>query len=131
MSKEVYAWPEGIISLYTGDGAASAVLAYAKSHELALTRGYFVTQSIGGVYRRHETGKVATLTVQTMFASQTAVAIFESATAVHLKLNHVNALGSAGYFLWSGSLNSIKPAGSESQPFTLSMQYECNAWSAF
>ena len=129
---EAYVWPEGQIAIYTGNGAASAVVAYAQQSQASRAWGWNNTETVGGVYADHLTGKRVTVSVQAMHTFDGTIAkIAESATAVHMKFIHNTVNGSAGVFLYSGRIDALDYAGSEGSPYTWTMQAHFNLWSAF
>lgn len=129
---ESFAWPEGQIAIYTGNGAASAVVAYAQQSQASRAWGWMNTETVGGVYDDHLTGKRMNVSIEAMHTFDGTIAkIAESATAVHMKFIHNNVNGSAGYFLYSGRIDSLEYAGSEGSPYKWTMQAHFNQWSAF
>lgn len=131
---EAFVWTEGSIALWTGSASpsTSAVLAYAQNMNGVMQRGWFERQSIDGEYFRHLTGQSFDLTVQAVYTyDATIVRMVESATAVHLKLQHNNVNGSAGFLVYSGHVAALSPIGSEANPYTYSLTYRANLWSAY
>ena len=129
---EAYAWPEGSVSIYTGAGATSAVVAYAQNSNLALTRGWMNQVTLGGAYSDHLTGQRADVSLGAVYTfDKTLQKLHESATAVHMKLMHSSINGSAGFILYSGRIDSFQYAGTEENPYTYTLAAHFNAWSAF
>ena len=129
---ELYTFPEGTLHLYTGTATASALVAYARRTELALTRGWDSRPSLSGLYRDHLTGQRADLTVQAALSNDfTLMRFFESATAVHAHLRHSGANGSAGVQLYSGRLESLALVGGEDSANVYRLQMRFPAWSAY
>lgn len=131
---EAFVWSEGAIALWTGAAspAASAVVAYAQNVQGLLAWGWEEHQSIDGVYAQHLTGQVGDLTFGAIYTYDATIArIAQSATAVHLKLQHNGVNGSAGYLLYSGRIASLALAGSEATPYVYTLTYRAHQWSAY
>jgi len=118
--------------LYTGAGAASAVVAYAQQTQVSITWGWLNHGTLGTAYYDHLTGKRADVSIGAVYTfDKTIKRMAESATAIHLKLMHSGLNGSAGYFLYSGRIDSLEYAGTEESPYTYSLRAHFNQWSAF
>jgi len=131
---ESFAWPEGTVSLWTGNASpsTSALIAYAKDTQGTFVWGYDNRANASGVYRNHLTGYRADVTFNAiMTVDNTLAKIAQSATAVHMKLANINAIGSAGYFLYSGQIASIRYVGNEKAPYSYQMTTFFNSWSAY
>jgi len=131
---EAFAWPEGNVYIYTGNAtpSTSAVFALARDTKLNIQRGWDNRAQAGGTYNNHITGQRADIVIGAVYTVDNTIAkIAESATAVHMKFIHTNAIGSGGYFLYSGRIASIQYAGNERNAFMYTLNAFCNAWSAF
>lgn len=131
---ESFAWPEGVLAVYTGNASpsTSAVIAYARDTQASLAWGWDNRANASGVYLNHLTGTKADLNFNAVYTvDSTITKLAQSATAVHLKVLHTNAIGSAGFFFYSGRIANIRYVGSEKNPFTYQFSYFCNTWSAF
>lgn len=131
---EAFAWPEGTVSIYTGNAtpSTSAVFAYARDTRIAPMRGWDNRPNAAGTYGNHLTGQRCDISIAAVYTVDNTLAkIAESATAVHFKFMHTNAIGSGGYFLYSGRIASLQYAGNEKQPYMYTLNAFCNNWSAF
>lgn len=129
---ETFSWMEGQVYVWTGSATASAVVAYAQDMQGALVRGWDNRARADGSYSNALTGRRADITIHAMFTyDATLLRINESATAVHVHLKQSNALGSAGYFLYSGRIDRIDFQGSEGNPYVYGLAYHANVWSAY
>ena len=130
---ETYSWNEGSIAFWTGSATASAVIAYATNSDLSLVRGWENRRTLSGNYYDLLTGQRADLMVGAVYTSDLTLArMVESATAVHVRLTHTNAVnGSAGFLLYSGRIDALRYAGSEAAPYTYQLTYHANQWSAY
>jgi hypothetical protein len=130
---EAYTWPEGSVSLWTGSATASAVVAYAQNTDLMLARGWENRRTLSGNYYDIPVGYRADINIGAVFTSDgTLQRMFDSATAVHMKFQHTNAPnGSAGLMLYSGRIDALAYRGSENAPYTYTLTYHANQWSAY
>ncbi len=131
---EVFVWSEGQIYLWTGTATASALIGYAQNIQAPLVRGWANDPSLAGNYRDHLTGQRADVLLGALYTPDATIQKIEaSATAVHMKLVHTLAgdMGSAGVILYSGRIDSLTYAGSENNPYTYTLSYHANRWSAF
>lgn len=131
---EAFTWPEGTVVIYTGNAtpSTSAIQGYAQDSRLSFAWGWDNRQAAGGNYRDHLTGKRVDVSVGAVYVfDKTLARIAESATAVHMKFIHSSVNGTAGYFLYSGRIESIEYAGSEPSPYTYTFKYHANYWSGF
>jgi hypothetical protein len=130
---EAYSWPEGSIAFWTGSATASAVVAYATTNDLTLARGWENRRTLSGNYYDLLTGQRADLSVGAVYTSDLTLArMIESATAVHVRLNHTNVVnGSAGFLLYSGRVDALRYAGTDAAPYTYQLTYHANQWSAY
>lgn len=131
---EAFVWSEGQIALWTGASApsTSAVIAYAENIQAMFARGWDEHESIDGVYARHLTGQSVDVSFGAIYTYDSTIArMFDSATAVHMKLQHSSVNGSAGYLIYSGNIASLALAGSLANPYIYTLGYRANAWSAY
>lgn len=130
---ETFAWPEGTMYLWTGSATASAVVAYAESVFGTLAYGVDNFRTLDGAYHNLWTGQRADLQVGTMYTTDVlALQRFAAAqTGVHIHLRHSGVQGSAGYFLYSGAINSVTLAGRDGDIFRFALSYQSNVWSAY
>ncbi len=129
---EAYAWPEGTIAIYTGNGAASAVVGYAQQSQASRAWGWLNSETVGGVYADHLTGRRVDVSIQAMHTFDSTISkIADAETAIHMKFVHSNVNGSAGIHLYSGRVDSLDWVGSEGSPYTWALKAHFNAWSAF
>ena len=131
---ETVAWPEGQAILFTGGGATSAVVAYAQDVRGSFIYGYENRQVLDGTYYDVLTGRRADVDIGYLYTTdQTLARLFESATAVHIHLQHSVAPSgvTAGFRLWSGRIDSLSYDGTENAPFRYRLTYHSNVWSAY
>lgn len=131
---ESFAWPEGVIAVYTGAASpsTSALIAYAKDTNASFSWGYDNRANASGVYLNHITGYRVDVTFNAVYTVDTTIAkMSQSATAVHIKVLHTNAIGSAGYFLYSGRIAALRLMGNERDSYRYQLSYFANTWSAF
>lgn len=131
---EAFVFPEGNVYLWTGVAAASARIGYAQNLQGAFVRGWANDPSLAGVYRDHLTGMRADVLLGQLYTPDATIQRLEaSATAVHLKLVHIlpGSLGSAGVELYSGRIDSLTYIGNENAPYSYTLSYHANQWSAF
>ncbi len=97
-----------------------------------LQYGWMNRQALDGTYRDHITGQRGEVNIQAYHTQDGLLQKFADAkTAVHMKLMQNNGIGSAGVVLYSGRLDSVQYQGSEGSPFSYSLQYHANVWTAF
>lgn len=131
MSAEAYSFPEGSLHIWTGSATASAQVAYCENVNLALVRGWDNRPTLSG-YTDHLTGQRADLTIGTMFTYNATLAkMFDSATAMHVKVLHNNVNGSAGWVLYSGRMDVFAPNEAQGTVMRYTMSMHFNRWSAF
>lgn len=131
-SAEVFVWPEGQIALFTGTGAASALIAYARNSQATLTHGWINRPNVSGLYQDHLTGRRADIAIQALYTwDATLIKLAEAETALHMKLWHNGVNGSAGLFIFSGRVDALALVGSEDAPYAFSLNYHANVWSAW
>jgi hypothetical protein len=130
---EAYSWPEGSIAFWTGSATASAVVGYAQNSDLALARGWENRRTLSGNYYDLATGQRVDLNVGAVYTSDATLArMFDSATAVHVRVTHYNPVnGTAGFLLYSGRIDALRFAGTEGTPYTYQLTYHANQWSAY
>jgi hypothetical protein len=131
---EAFGFPEGNVYIYTGNAtpSTSAVFAYARDTRMPITRGWDNRPAANGTYYNHLTGQRCDVSINAVYTVDSTLAkIHESATAIHMKFIHTNAIGSAGYFLYSGRIASLQYVGNEKSPFMYTFNAIFNAWSAF
>ena len=131
---ESYSWPEGVIALYSGHASpvTSAILAYVRNVNANLVRGWVNRETMAGGYYDVFTGQRADMTIGELYSyGASALRMIESATALHIKLNHTSIVGSAGLFFYSGRVDSMALQGAEDGIFEWTLTYHANAWSAF
>lgn len=130
---EAYGFHEGFVYIATGSFAASALASFCESTNTNLQRGWLNRVAADGVYRDHITGKRVDVSIGAMYSTDgTLMRIFESATAVHMKLLHfASGIGSGGLFLYSGRIDACNYNGSQNNPYQYTLTYHSNVWSAF
>ena len=129
---EAYAWMEGQLHIYTGNMATSAVVAYATDCTLNFTRGNVNQETLAGTYYNYQTGKRLDVSFgQVMTFDGTIRRLFDSATAVHMKVLNSSINGTAGYMLYSGTIDSLNINGADKGVFSHKLAYHCNIWSGF
>ena len=130
---ETFAWPEGTMYLWTGSATASAIVAYAESVYGTLAYGVDNFRTLDGAYHNLWTGQRADVYIGAMYTTDMlALRKFADAqTGVFLHLKHSGSQGSAGYFLYSGAINSVGLAGREGDVYRLTFAYQANVWSAY
>ena len=131
-SAEVYAWPEGEIWLWTGAAAASAAPQFAQSLNFSLAHQWDNRKPASGNYFDVKMGQRAEVTIGGLVSQHfTVPKIFESGTAVHMKLMQSSVNGTAGYILYSGRIDSLQQEASEGGIFRSNLTYHANDWTAF
>lgn len=131
---EAYGFPEGQVALWTGaaEPSTSAVIAFAQNTQVTLTRGWMEHLSIDGVYDEHLTGLRVDVSIGAFYTYDATIArMIASATAVHMKFNHSSVNGSAGYFLYSGRVDSLGYNGTEASPYVYNILYHAHSWSGY
>lgn len=129
---ESFGWPEGSIYIYTGNLSTSALVAYAENTTLSMKWGWDNRAAATGEYFDHLTGRRVEATFQAVYnVDGTLMRIAQSATAVHIKFLHANAIGSAGFWIYSGRIDEMRVAGNANQPYKYTMQAHANRWSGF
>lgn len=131
---ESFSWNEGNLYLYTGAAtpSTSAVFALARDTRANFALGWDNRAAANRTYRDHLTGQRCDVYVNAVYTVDTTLAkIHESATAVHMKLLQSNGIGSAGYFLYSGRIDSLQYQGNERNPFIYTLNAHFNSWSGF
>ena len=131
---ESFSWMEGNIYLWTGAAApsTSAVIAHARDTRMTPAYGWDNRPAANRTYRDHLTGARCDVTIQAAYTvDNTIMKIHESATAINMKFLHANGIGSGGYFLYSGRINSLAFAGNDRQLYVYTMNAYFNSWSAF
>ena len=131
-SSEAISWPEGQLIIWTGIGAASAVVAYAQNNTLNLTYGWVNREQMSGGYYNVLTGQRADLNVgAVMCYDGTIRRLFDSKTAVHMRFIGSSIVGTAGYSLYSGVMDTLNFNGTEAAPYTFTLAAHFNVWTGF
>src|SRR5574343_10019 len=127
-----FAWPEGRIYLWTGTATASALVAYAERVYGTLAYGVDNFRTLYGTYHNLLTGQRADVYIGALYTKDmlTLQRMADAQTGVHAHLNHSGYQGSAGYFLYSGAINSVGVVGREGDIIRVTFSYQANAWSA-
>lgn len=129
---EVFGWPEGYVYLYTGNLAASALIALAENTQTTFAYGYDNRVAANGVYADHLTGRRCDVTIGAMYTMDiTTIRMMQSATAVHMKFLHSGLNGSAGHWLYSGRIDNYAINGRKADTYKLSIKGHFNVWSAY
>lgn len=130
---EVYSWPEGQIALWTGTATASAMIGYATDLQLVFDRKFINRRTLSGSYYNLESDKLVSVGFGQMMTNSLDVwKIFQSATAVHMRLNHsAYPNGSAGFYLYSGVLTNVTLGGTEGGVYKYNVSYYANEWSGY
>ena len=131
---ESFSWMEGNVYIWTGAAApsTSAVIAHARDTTIDPNWGWDNRPAANRTYRDHLTGLKCNVSIQAAYTvDNTMMKISESATAVNMKFLHSNGVGSGGYFLYSGRIQSISYKGNEKQLYVYTMNAYFNSWSAF
>lgn len=130
---ETFSWPEGTIYLWTGAGG-SATVAYAASLRLSIDYGIENVRNLSGTYRNVSTGRRADVNVGMMYTVDNTwiTKIAEAQTAVHMHIKQaVPGQGSAGHYMWSGSIDGWQSQGYDGGLYRTSINYHANEWSAY
>lgn len=131
MAFESYAFPEGTMWLWTGSNPSSAI-AFVQDVSVSMTKGVNNLQAVNGNYHNIVTGYRADVTFSVVYVNDMSLyKLFNSPTAVHMKLDHNHALGSAGVILYSGIFDSMAINGQENQVYSTPMVYHANVWSGY
>jgi len=131
---EAFSWNEGNVYIWTGNASpsTSAVFAHAQNTRMPFAIGWDNRAAASGTYYDHKTGQRCDVSIAAIYTVDSTIAkIFASATAVHMKFINTNAIGSGGYFLYSGRIDSLQYQGTEKAPFTYSLNAHFNNWSGF
>lgn len=129
---EVYSWREGQVYIYTGNGATSAVVAFAQETRIGTTRGWVNQAHLDRTYSDHLTGQRADVSIGALYTfDNTIQKIDTSATAIHMKFWHSSVNGTAGMFLYSGRIDNMEFIGTEASPYLWRLQAHFNLWSAY
>jgi len=130
---ETFAWPEGMIYLYTGAGGASALVGYAENVYGTMAYGVDNFRTFDGVYHNRWTGQRADIHIGALYTTDALpLTVMASAqTAVHVHLKHSGAVGSAGFHLYSGAIDSMAMWGREGDVVRYTLSYHANLWSAY
>lgn len=129
---QAFAWPEGQVAIWTGNGATSAVFLYAQNTTVTINYGWNKRQVGDGSYHSHITGQQASISVAAARTySNAVVKMAEAKTAVHMKFIASGIHGSAGYVFYSGQLMSVSENGSEGSPYSYTIAGDFNLWTAF
>lgn len=130
---EVYSWNEGQIFVWTGSATASARVAYATNIDLAFKRPFINRRTMGGAYYNLESDRRVDVNIGAMFSNSMELwNIFQSATAVHMRVEHsAQPNGSAGFVLYSGVMTDFSIIGSDRETFSYQMAYYANEWSGY
>jgi len=132
MSKEAFSWPEGTLYVWTATATASATIAYIQNSRASMMQGWVNRATLDGNYWDHLTGQRADVQIGAIFSPDLTIQrIFNSATAVHMRMDQSNALHSAGYLFYSGRIDSLELVGNEGGNFQFNMTYHANRWSAY
>lgn len=129
---EVYSFPEGTVSLYTGAAATSALMAYCQDTTVTLVWGWDNRPAAGGNYYDQLTGRRADVTVNLHLTTDEVIQrMTQSATAVHMKFNHSSVGGTGGYWLYSGRIDRLQFQGQQGGVFSYTLAAHFNRWSGF
>ncbi len=131
-SAEAYSWMEGEIWLWTGEAAASAEPQYAQSLNFSVSHLWDNRKAASGNYFNVKSGQRADVTIGGLLTQHfTVPKMFESGTAVHMKLMQSSVNGTAGYILYSGRIDSIQQGAGNNGVFQATLAYHANDWTAF
>jgi hypothetical protein len=131
---EVYAWPEGALYVWTGTGAASALVTFATDTRADIDYGMDNYRTLDGVYHNQSTGQRIDISIGTLFAPDAAAlqTMADAKTAVHFHFKHTNpAGGSAGYLIYSGSIDRVSLFGTERGLAKLNVSCHANGWTSY
>jgi hypothetical protein len=130
---EAFSHSEGTLHLWTGTATASALVAYVQNIGGNFINGWLNEPRGDLSYRNVQTGQRVDLQIGTYLTPDfTLHRLFASATAVHAHLRQFNsAQGSAGYFFYSGRIDSLALNGSEGGLVSFNLTYHANRWSAY
>jgi hypothetical protein len=132
MASETFSFPEGTLWLWTATATASAQVMYAQNSRAALTHGWVNMPTMDGSYYDHLTGQRADVSIGALYSPDLTIQrMFNSATAIHMRMNHSSIMGSAGYYFYSGRIDNLELAGSDGSVFKFNMTYHANKWSAY
>jgi hypothetical protein len=132
MSREVVSWREGRVYVWTGTATASAVLYFHNSINMTFVKGVDSQPRLDGSYCNTVTGQRSDVNTQQYYAGDTTLMrMFDSATAVHLKVTQGSYWGTASAVLWSGFIDSVSLNASENGLYQFSMVYHANGWNFY
>jgi hypothetical protein len=129
---EVYTFAEA--SAYAWTGSTSGILAFVQNAQITLEVGRHSYRSPGATTRTYiETGRQARVTIERMRSDTRLAVLMQNSTGgslhVHLKAAHLGL--SAGFFLWSGELQSLSHNEREGGAWTENVMGVFQAWSAY
>ena len=131
-SAEVYSWMEGEIWIWTGAAAASSEPQFAQSLDFSISHQWDNRKPASGNYFDVKMGQRADVTIGGLLTQHfTVPKMFQSGTAVHMKLMQSGVNGTAGYIFYSGAIDRLQFAGAEGGIFRSTLQYHANSWTAF
>lgn len=118
-SREVYAWPEATLYVWTGNG--SATLAFAERLQLQVNRGLqkylFLTTGTpyAGRTQYVETNREVTLTIGALYAGQNLFGMLMSGANISASLNFQSSAdgATATFVLWSAQMPEFSLEGGE------------------
>jgi hypothetical protein len=126
-----FSFSEGQLWLWTGVNPSSAI-AYVENTNVNITKGVANPQSVNGTYYNTVTGQRVDVSFSLVFTPDMALfRMFDSPTAVHMKLDHQYNGMSAGMILYSGIFDSFAINGNQGGMFTTPLRYHANIWSAY
>lgn len=131
MTNLTYVWGDGTVKLWSGAATPTAVH-LAQTINIAPVKGILNQQTVNGLYYNAITGQRVDVSINFLFTQDMYWwRLFDGATAVNMQIDHNHARGSAGWFFWSGIIDSIPQAGGEGGAYSMTMNYHSNIWSAY
>jgi hypothetical protein len=133
MAGEVFSHLEGNVWLWTGT-AGSALIAYLTDTDISMVHGVENYRTFDSAYHNLWTGQRADIAVGALYTVDrlTLQVWFDAKTAVHVHIPLYNSAGgSAGFYYYTGALDSLRLNGRENDLYRWSLQYHANVWSAY
>jgi hypothetical protein len=130
---EVFSWPEGQVLIWTGTADATGIAAFAENTQVVLAYGWENYRTLDSAYHDRFTGQRADYTIAALYTTTTTTlqTIADTKTGVHWHFKHSAYHGSAGTYLYSGTIDSLNFAGQKNGLYQWTCAGHANAWSAY
>lgn len=129
---EAFSHREGQLFVWTGTATASALVAFAQGVQANVVRGWLNEPRGDLSYRDVQTGQRLDVQIGTLLTwDMTLQRLFDSATALHMHFKESGLYGSAGWFWYSGRLDSLTLNSQEGGLVNFAAAGHFNRWSAY